>query len=74
MYRIDGILVSDFHKVWEDGKWIFVKDSIHAVPVEYSGKYIYCLSTSEHFIIINTTTYSDYEENDNMKYCWSKLV
>jgi len=68
MYRIDGILVSDFHKMWEDGKWIFVKNSIHATPIEYSGKYIYCLSTSEHFIIINTTTYSDYEENDNMKY------
>lgn len=66
LYEYNNVIVAGEHLVKEDGEWKHVKDAKHVYmflgeqPTE-----IICLNTSTHEIVINGTTFSDYEEIDD---------
>lgn len=65
MYYLDGIYVSDTHKIFYYGKWITICEHPHAIKVvEYNEPYLYCLNTSKKTIIINKLIFSDWDEID----------
>lgn len=65
MYYLDGIYVSDTHKIFYYGKWITIREHPDAIKViEYNEPYLYCLNTSKKTIIINKLIFSDWDEID----------
>ena len=65
MYCLDGVYVSDTHKIFYYGKWITIRDHPDAIKVvEYNEPYLYCLNTSKKTIIINKLIFSDWDEID----------
>jgi hypothetical protein len=63
IYYLDDIFVSDSHIVNYHGKWIPAAkhpDSIKCA--EYTEPYLYCLNTSNKTIVINDTTFTDWDE------------
>lgn len=74
LYDYNGVIVAGNHLVYEDGEWKYVKDS-HKRYI-YTGEQpreIICLNTSSHKIVINGTTFSDYEECDDEPPSYSPL-
>jgi hypothetical protein len=78
MYNYKNIIVSGYHPVLENGKWIRIHNSDNSVPIEYNNKYIYCISTSTNVININNIIFSDYfeltidEQNIMCKYLYNQ--
>jgi hypothetical protein len=75
MYYLDGIFVSDSHIVNYNGKWMPVAKHLDSMKCfEYTEPYLYCLNTSKKTIVINDTTFTDWDEiygkslEDIMKY------
>ena len=66
VYEYKDVKVSGSHAVYENGKWIRVRDSVHAIPV-HSDKYItlYAVNNLKHILIVKGVTFSDYGEVDN---------
>ena len=65
MYFLDGIYVSDSHKLFYHGKWICVYEHPDAIKVsEYNEPYLYCLNTTKKIIQINDLIFSDWDEID----------
>jgi len=68
LYNYQGIVVSGSHLVYEDTKWIRVKESSKSyqiVNTEYD--YIYCISTSIGTITINNIIFKDFVETTNSR-------
>ena len=65
MYFLDGIYVSDSHKILYYEKWITISNHPDAIKLtEYNEPYLYCLNTTKKTIIINDLTLSDWDEID----------
>jgi hypothetical protein len=64
LYNYKGIEVTGSHAVKEDGVWIRVSDSPHAVPLKYGSK-VYSLCTTDHRIFINGLEFADEIEHDD---------
>lgn len=63
LYDYNSVIVAGNHLVRENGEWKYVKDAYRSYM--YLGDQpseIICLNTSTHQILINGTTFSDYEE------------
>jgi len=61
VFNLNGIIVSGEHYVKYD-EWIKVKDHPESIPCEYSGKYLYCLSTTSKKITIDETEFLDWDD------------
>lgn len=65
MYYLDGVYVSDTHKIFYYGKWITIREHPDSIKlVEYNEPYLYCLNTTNKIIIINDLILSDWDEID----------
>jgi hypothetical protein len=65
MYFLDGICVSDTHKIFYHRKWICVHQHPNAIKVsQYNEPYLYCLNTTKKTIQINNLIFSDWDEID----------
>ena len=65
MYYLNGIYVSDSHKILYYEKWITISNHPDAIKLtEYNEPYLYCLNTTKKTIIINDLTLSDWDEID----------
>jgi hypothetical protein len=63
MYNLRGIIVSDSHIVEYNDKWIPVLEHPEAVKcASYEKPYLYCLNTTNKTIVINETTFTDWDE------------
>jgi len=63
MYYLDDIFVSDSHIVNYLGKWISAAKHPESMKcAEYNEPYLYCLNTSSKTIVINNTTFTDWDE------------
>jgi len=63
LFNYKNVIVAGQHLVCEDGVWMYVKNSTHALPFDlpYPSEII-CLNTSNHHIWIGDIQFSDYEE------------
>jgi len=65
MYFLDGIYVSDTHKIFYHNKWISISEHPDSIKLaEYNEPYLYCLNTSNKIININNLVLSDWDEID----------
>ena len=64
MYNLNGIIVSDSHKVCVGvGKWIHVDQHPLSKKIEhYSEPYLFCLNTSSKIIRLRGINFSDWDE------------
>ena len=63
MYDLDGVIISESHRVFKDDQWIFVKNHPSAKKMyNYAKPYIYCLNTSTKTIEINRHIFLDWDE------------
>ena len=63
MYNVNGVIVSEFHKVKYGNDWVPISTYPHRTPVEmYSEPYIYCLNTTNKIIKINDLEFLDWDE------------
>lgn len=63
MYELNEIIVSGCHIVSYNNKWIPVCDHPEATELNYYNEpYLYCLNTSTKTIILNTMTFTDWDE------------
>lgn len=64
MFDYFGDIINGNHAVLEDSKWIRVKDSKHAKPVEIHEGLVYPMITKNHRIVTTNGYYADYLEVD----------
>ncbi len=65
MYDYRGTQVTGGHAVFEEGKWVRVKDSKHGKNLNITEPVtIYTVSNMEHVLLINDTIFADYSETD----------
>lgn len=63
MYYLNNVLVSDSHIVKFNDKWIRVSEHPYAFKCrKYNEEFLYCLNTSQKFIEINNTIFTDWDE------------
>lgn len=63
-YIYKGVVVTGYHAVKEDGKWLRIKDSVHAIPLSGEG-IVVSLVTSTHRIFIDGIEFADEHETDD---------
>jgi hypothetical protein len=62
LYDYMGVIVTGSHAVLESDKFVRVKDSQRAKPVNMSVDYVYNLTTRNHIMILGNTVFGDYQE------------
>ena len=63
MYSLNNVCVSDTHIVKYGDSWIPVSQHPNSVRCDnYKEPYLYCLNTSNKTIVINDTTFTDWDE------------
>jgi hypothetical protein len=63
MYNLNGIVVSESHIIKWFGNWIPVKEHPLAIKIDkYDELYLYCLNTSSKTIVLNSITFTDWDE------------
>jgi hypothetical protein len=63
MYNVNGVIVSEFHKVKYGNGWVPISKYPHKSQVEmYSEPYIYCLNTTNKIIKVNGLEFLDWDE------------
>lgn len=65
MFTLNGVIVSGYHKVLHNEKYIFVSDHPDATVCTDPIHHLISLSTSDHTIHLNGTTFTDYEEDSS---------
>jgi len=79
LYKIDNIIVSGSHLIYENGVAKFVRDVDYAEPCALVPEFLYCLNTSSHKIPViglkQTHIFADWEElDDTSMSVWSQFV
>ncbi len=77
MYSLSGTVVSGSHIVYTEEGPCLVNQCSKAIPTEYSGKYVYCLTTSTHKIKVHDNWFADWEElpeSEEEQTKWNKFV
>jgi len=65
MYNLNGIIVSDTHKVYYKNKLIMVSNHPDSIIVEnYNEPYLYCFNTNTKTIVLNDLEFSDWDDLD----------
>lgn len=67
MYNYCDIIVTGSHLVMENNKWVRIRDTKLAFPINYTDKYIYCLSTTSGNINIGNKIFKDFSESNNSR-------
>ena len=63
MYYLDGVYVSDTHKIFYYGKWITIREHPDSIKLfEYNEPYLYCLNTTNKIIQIKNYLFTDWDE------------
>jgi len=63
MYKLNNVILSGSHSVLYKDKWIYVANHPNIELVsDYNEPFLYCLNTSTKNIVINDTTFSDWDE------------
>ena len=63
MYYLNNVVVSDSHIVKFNNKWIRVSEHPDACIIRsYNEDFLYCLNTTQKFIEINNTIFTDWDE------------
>jgi hypothetical protein len=63
MYDINGVLVSHSHSVKYKDKWLKIDNHPERkLIIDYNEPYLYCLNTTSKEIVINDTTFIDWDE------------
>jgi hypothetical protein len=63
MYNLNGVIVSGSHVVKFAGNWIKVREHPYAALIkEYSKPFLHCMNTSNKTIVIEGTTFTDWDE------------
>ena len=65
MYNLHGVIVTGYHRVLLDNKWIYVKEHPASILIKNIEKYVYCLNTTSKQIIINDIIFSDWDDIDD---------
>ena len=75
IYR-DTVLVTGEHKVYENNKWIYIKDSDNARLSNCEPEYIYCVTTSSGIINVYSYKFRDFSESNNryLNYTINSLI
>ena len=69
MYKINGNIVSNNHKILFNRNYIYVKDHPKSKKINnYNEKYIYCLNTQNNIIQTYNHTFQDYDNKIDEKY------
>ena len=66
MYNYHDIIVASDHLVYENSKWIRIKNSKFSYILDNIEDEIYCLTTSTGKILINMITFADYMEIETL--------
>ena len=68
-YKIDGesIYVTGSHYIFDEKKWIMVKDFKNAIKTQEISKTLYCLITDNHLIPIGNHVFWDWEDEKIVK-------
>lgn len=64
MYNYNGVIVSGGHQVLENWEWKEVYESDYGIELDieqHEDKYIYCINTTTHKVIINNTVFADWD-------------
>jgi hypothetical protein len=61
----NNTLATGEHKVYENNKWIYIKDSKNAKLSDSKPLYIYCITSSKGIIQIYNNKFKDYSESNN---------
>jgi hypothetical protein len=64
IYSIENTLVTAHHKVYYNGKWIYVKDHPDAVLTNEKTDLLYCFETDNGMIPIGSHIFHDWEDDD----------
>ena len=64
LFILFDIVVTGYHRVLFDNEWIYVKNHPASILIKNNEKYVYCLNTTSKKIIINNTTFSDWDDID----------
>ena len=63
IYDYEGVMVTGSHAVYEDDKWIRVKDSEKSIPVDLDEPIkVYIVNNVDHVLIVNEIIFADYGE------------
>ncbi len=65
MYDYKGVLVTGSHAVYEDGKWVRVKDSREGILTDIKCRVVFSFSCKNHIIFSDDIQFADYDEIDN---------
>jgi hypothetical protein len=63
LYNYDGVKVTGDHAVFENGKWIRVKDSEKSSPIGKEGE-IYTIHTENHLVVTKNKVWTDSMETE----------
>jgi hypothetical protein len=64
VFDYKGVRVTGYHAVFENGNWIRVKDSTHAIPVAYRGV-VWSVANNNHRLLVEGQIFADEIETDN---------
>lgn len=67
-YEYNGVHVTGQHAVFEDGKWVRIKDAKKAVSLNYNLTTVYNLGVETHKLIVNGVLFSDLHETDSYEF------
>lgn len=64
LYNYNGTMLTGSHAVFEDGKWVRVKDAVLSEKTDLLVEVVHTLVTKNHSIICNNEVFSDDVETD----------
>lgn len=64
LYKLENTLVTAHHKIYYNGKWIYVKDHPEAVLVNEKTDTLYCFETDNGLIPIGWHIFHDWEDDE----------
>jgi len=62
MYDLDGIIISESHKVFYEKNWIYASKHPNSKKIKYNDPYVYCLNTVSKRINIDDHIFLDWDE------------
>lgn len=64
LYKLENTLVTAHHKIYYNGKWIYVKDHPEAVLINEKTDTLYCFETNNGLIPIGSHIFHDWEDDE----------
>jgi len=74
LYDYFGVIVTGAHPVFEDGKFIRVKNSKGGAMSKVSCDTVYDFSCINHRIVVGNITFADYAETDDPTLSYEQMI